>query len=64
MKDKINCIPYIVTFYGTVYTDKNTLTSMQEQLQNTDIRSLVDKADSKFIEVNEAEFYNMEAKHD
>lgn len=64
MEDDKNTIPYIITMYGTLNTEATDFQSKKEELLQTNIQYLINKADSKFIEVNETEYEkNEEAKN-
>lgn len=64
MEDNKNTIPYIITMYGTLNTEATDFQSKKEELLQTNILYLINKADSKFIEVNETEYEkNEEAKN-
>lgn len=55
MEDNKRYIPYIITMYGTLETDKESIEEMKEELQQTNIQYLINKIDSKFVELNEDE---------
>jgi len=55
LKKDRNYIPYIITMYGTLDTDKKSIEDMKEELAGTNIQYLITTADSKFVEVNEDE---------
>lgn len=48
-------IPYIITMYGTLETNKESIEEMKEELEQTNIQYLINKVDSKFVELNEDE---------
>lgn len=56
MDDNKNAIPYIITVYGTLNTEATDFENKKEELLQTNIQYLINKADSKFIEVNETEY--------
>lgn len=62
MKNKQKTIPYIITIYGTLNTDSDEFEKMKEELYDTNIQYLINKADSKFIEVDEEEMKNLNKK--
>ena len=55
VEDNKRYIPYIITMYGTLETDKESIEEMKEELQQTNIQYLINKIDSKFVELNEDE---------
>lgn len=53
-KDK-KYIPYIITIYGTLDTEKEGIEEMRKELGETNIQYLINIANSKYIEINEDE---------
>ncbi len=48
-------ISYIITMYGTLETNKESIEEMKKELEQTNIQYLINKVDSKFVELNEDE---------
>lgn len=48
-------IPYIITLHGVLETDKTSVEEMKEELAETNVQYLINKADSKFVELDEDE---------
>lgn len=58
MESNKSYIPYIITLYGVLETDKLSIEEMKGELAETNIQYLITKADSKFVEMNEDELKN------
>ncbi len=55
MEENKNYIPYIITMYGMLETNKENIEDIKEELEGTNIQYLINKADSKYIELDEVE---------